>query len=127
MKELTILILCIMVIFIYMTYIRKSLYLSKVKSSINGNEYYVRELPDKQDAANDAMTTEGSIFTHDTHLEKLLTPVAEAFSKGANAPIIMDNSSNSSSVVKQGDTIQMPLGIHTTDPTAHAFHEWKYA
>ena len=83
--------------------------------------------PDKQDAANDAMTTEGSIFTHDTHLEKLLTPVAEAFSKGANAPIIMDNSSNSSSVVKQGDTIQMPLGIHTTDPTAHAFHEWKYA
>ena len=52
MKELTILILCIMVIFIYMTYIRKSLYLSKVKSSINGNEYYVRELPDKQDAAD---------------------------------------------------------------------------
>ena len=71
--------------------------------------------------------TPGSIFTHDTHLEKLLTPVAEAFSKGASAPIIMDNSSNNSSVTKQGDTIQMPLGIHTTDPTAHAFHEWKYA
>ena len=83
--------------------------------------------PDKQDAANDAMTTEGSIFTHDTHLEKLLTPVAEAFSKGANAPIIMDNSSNTSSVTKQGDTIQMPLGIHSTDPTANAFHEWFHA
>ncbi len=52
MKELTILILCIMVIFIYMTYIRKSLYLSKVKSTINDNEYYVRELPDKQEAAD---------------------------------------------------------------------------
>ena len=68
-----------------------------------------------------------SIHTHDHHLEKLLTPVAEALSKGGNAPVIMDNSSNNNSVTKQGDTIQMPLGVHTTDPTAHAFHEWKYA
>ena len=52
MKELTVLILCIMVVFIYMTYIRKSLYLSKIKSSVNGKEYYVRELPDKQEAAD---------------------------------------------------------------------------
>tara|TARA_Y100001958_G_C21172399_1_gene503912 strand:+ start:336 stop:911 length:576 start_codon:yes stop_codon:yes gene_type:complete len=52
MKELTVLLLCIIVIFIYMNYIRKSLYLDKIKSSVNGKEYYVRNLPDKQEAAN---------------------------------------------------------------------------
>mgnify|MGYP001385631146 CR=1 FL=1 len=36
----------------YITYIRKSLYLSKIKSNVNDNEYYVRELPDKQEAAD---------------------------------------------------------------------------
>ena len=44
-----------------------------------------------------------------------------------SGPVIMDNSSNTSSVTKQGDTIQMPLGIHSTDPTANAFHEWFHA
>jgi hypothetical protein len=34
-----------------MNFIRKSLYLDKIKSS-NGTEYYVRNLPDKEDAAN---------------------------------------------------------------------------
>ena len=69
-----------------------------------------------------------SIFTHDNNTHRLLEPISKAFENGnGNGAVIMDNSSNSSSVVKQGDTIQMPLGIHTTDPTAHAFHEWKYA
>ena len=52
MKELTVLLLCIIVIFIYMNYIRKSLYLDKIKSSINGKEYYVRNLSDKKEAAD---------------------------------------------------------------------------
>jgi hypothetical protein len=69
-----------------------------------------------------------SIFTHDNTMHRLLEPVSKAFADGNNnAPVIMDNSSNNNSVTKQGDTIQMPLGVHTTDPTAHAFHEWKYA
>ena len=52
MKELTVLLLCIIVVFIYMNYIRKSLYLDKVKSSVNNKEYYVRNLPDKNEAAD---------------------------------------------------------------------------
>ena len=52
MKELTILLLCIIVIFIYMNYIRKSLYLDKIESSVNGKKYYVRNLPDKNEAAD---------------------------------------------------------------------------
>ena len=52
MKELTVLLLCIIVIFIYMNYIRKSLYLDKIESSVNGKKYYVRNLPDKNEAAD---------------------------------------------------------------------------
>ena len=52
MKELTILLLCILVIFIYVGFIRKSLYLDKIQSSVNGKFYYVRNLPDKDEAAN---------------------------------------------------------------------------
>ena len=51
MKELTILMFCIIAIFIYMNFIRKSLYLDKIQAS-NGKKYFVRNLPDKEEAAN---------------------------------------------------------------------------
>ena len=52
MKELTCFLVLIIMIVIYMNYIRKQLYLSKVKSTINNREYYVRNLKDKQEAAD---------------------------------------------------------------------------
>ena len=52
MKELTTLLLGIIAIFVYMNYIRKSLYLDKIISSVNGKKYYVRNLPDKEAAAD---------------------------------------------------------------------------
>jgi hypothetical protein len=52
MKELTALLLGIIAIFVYINFIRKNLYLDKIESSINGNKYYVRNLPDKEKAAN---------------------------------------------------------------------------
>ena len=51
MKELTLLMICILMIFFYMNFLRQKLYLEKVKAS-NGNEYLVRNLPDKIEAAN---------------------------------------------------------------------------
>ena len=36
----------------YITYIRKSIHLSKVKSNVNDKQYYVRNLSDKDKAAN---------------------------------------------------------------------------
>ena len=80
--------------------------------------------------AEKAMTDSesSSIFTHDNTMHRLLEPVSKAFADGNNnAPVIMDNSSNNNSVTKQGDNIQMALGVHSSDPTANAFHEWKYA
>ena len=51
MKELTLLMICILSIFFYMNFIRQKLYLEKIKAN-NGNEYLVRNLSDKVEAAN---------------------------------------------------------------------------
>ncbi len=51
MKELTLLMICILVVFFYMNFLRQKLYLEKIRAS-NGNEYLVRNLPDKNEAAN---------------------------------------------------------------------------
>jgi len=51
MKELTLLMICILAIFFYINFIRQKLFLEKIKGS-NGNEYLVRNLPDKKEAAN---------------------------------------------------------------------------
>ena len=51
MKELTLLMICILMIFFYMNFLRQKLYLEKIRAS-NGIEYLVRNLPDKIEAAN---------------------------------------------------------------------------
>jgi hypothetical protein len=51
MKELTVLMIFILAIFVYVNFIRKKLFLDKVRAS-NQKEYYVRNLPDKVEAAN---------------------------------------------------------------------------
>ena len=49
MKELTILLFCIIAMFVYMNYIRKSLHLSLIESSIDNQKYLVRNLKDNKD------------------------------------------------------------------------------
>ena len=51
MKELTILLLCVLGLFVYTNFIRKSLYLSYIESD-SGDKYLVRNLPDNKMAAN---------------------------------------------------------------------------
>ena len=52
MKELTILLICILIIFCSINIFKKHLHLKKIKSSINDKYYYVRNLPDKNEAAD---------------------------------------------------------------------------
>ena len=52
MKELSLLLIGIIVLFICSNYLRRNLYLDKVSSSVNNKQYYVRNLPDKKEAAN---------------------------------------------------------------------------
>jgi hypothetical protein len=51
MKELTYLLLIVIAYFVYMNFVRKTLYLESVKSD-TGPSYLVRNLKDKQEAAN---------------------------------------------------------------------------
>ena len=51
MKELTLLMICILAVFFYMNFLRQKIYLEKMRAS-NGIEYLVRNLPDKIEAAN---------------------------------------------------------------------------
>ena len=51
MKELTYLLLIVIAYFVYMNFVRKTLYLESVKSN-KGPSYLVRNLKDKQEAAN---------------------------------------------------------------------------
>ena len=51
MKELTYLLLIVIAYFVYMNFVRKTLYLESVKSD-KGPSYLVRNLKDKQEAAN---------------------------------------------------------------------------
>ena len=51
MKELTLLMICILIVFFYMNFLRQKLYLEKIRAS-NGIEYLVRNLSDKNEAAN---------------------------------------------------------------------------
>lgn len=52
MKELSVLLIGVIAIFVCGNYLRKSLYLDKIESSVNGKKYYVRNLPDKKEAAD---------------------------------------------------------------------------
>ena len=52
MKELSVLLIGVIILFASSNYLRKSLYLDKIESSVNGKKYYVRNLPDKKEAAD---------------------------------------------------------------------------
>ena len=51
-REFTILLMVSLGIFIYINFLRKSLHLELIESNTNNKEYYVRKLPDKQQAAD---------------------------------------------------------------------------
>lgn len=52
MRELSALVIIVLLFYLYIFYIRKSIYLVKVTSNLNNETYFVRDLPDKMDAAN---------------------------------------------------------------------------
>ena len=47
--------------------------------------------------------------------------------ESSGATNLVDASVNDNKMIKQGDTIQMPLSVSSSDPTANAFHEWYHA
>tara|TARA_B100000161_G_C33495047_1_gene388846 strand:- start:95 stop:673 length:579 start_codon:yes stop_codon:yes gene_type:complete len=52
MKELSVLLIGVIALFACSNYLRRNIYLDKITSSVNDKKYYVRNLPDKKEAAN---------------------------------------------------------------------------
>lgn len=61
MKQLTVLMIIVLFIFLISNFVRKSIYLTKVVSSVDGRTYLVRKLPDKQEASDRLATLSQNI------------------------------------------------------------------
>ena len=75
MKEFNILLITIICVFIYMNYLRKNIHLDLVKSNVNERKYYVRKLPDKQQASD-------KLGTLSINLMKLINHIKEEDREG---------------------------------------------
>ena len=52
MRELSILLVIMILCFIYLNFVRKSIHLELIESDVNNKKYYVRKLPDAKEAAD---------------------------------------------------------------------------
>ena len=52
MRELSILLVVMIMGFIYLNFVRKNIHLELIESSVNNQKYYVRKLPDAQEASD---------------------------------------------------------------------------
>jgi len=120
MKELTTLLLGIIAIFVYINYIRKSLYLDKIEAP-NGKKYYVRNLPDKKEAADKLSSIGTSLETltsaldsNDTEKGEDIRRLKEAF----NSDHITENIPGSLYVaysVNKGDELSICIREKDTE------------
>lgn len=120
-REFTILLIILLFIFFYVNFLRKSLNLDLVKSNTNNNtEYYVRKLPDKQQAAD-------KFGTLSLNLQKLVDYCNEKedkkneikrLKKKFNSNIITENIPGSRYVaysVNKGDELSICIRDKKTD------------
>ena len=118
MKELTILMLVLISVFVYINFIKKNLYLDLVESNINKKKYYVRKLPDAGEAADR--------LAHLTlDLNKLLEHIKHKDRDGVdrlvskfNSDIITENIPGSSHVaysVNKGDELSICIREKETE------------
>ena len=118
MKELNALLIAVLAIFIYVNFMRKNLNLEKVKSNVNGLEYYVRKLPDKQKAAD-------KLGKLSDNLERLVDHVKDKDKEGVkklhdnfNPKIITENIPGSMYVaysVNKGDELSICIRNKETE------------
>lgn len=119
-REFTILLIAGLGVFIYVNFLRKSLNLDLVKAKTNNIEYYVRRLPDKQEAADKLGTLSiklRDLIEHcknkDTKKEEI-----ERLSENFNAEIITENIPGSRFVaysVNKGDELSICIREKKTE------------
>ena len=111
-REFSILLFVGLAIFIYVNFLRKSLNLDLVKARTNNQEYYVRKLPDKQQAADRLGSLSIKLRDLIKHCEKKDTKVEEIkkLSDNFNSDIITENIPGSRYVaysVNKGDELSI--------------------
>uniref|UniRef100_A0A6C0F659 WLM domain-containing protein n=1 Tax=viral metagenome TaxID=1070528 RepID=A0A6C0F659_9ZZZZ len=84
MKQLTLLMICLIAMFLWTNFVRKSLYLTPIKSSIDGKSYMVRPLPDKNKAADRLATLNQSLRRLCDHCVKVSEGKDKETSDNAN-------------------------------------------
>lgn len=119
-REFTILLMVILGFFIYINFLRKSLNLDLVLSNSNNKEYYVRKLPDKQEAADKLGSLSIKLRDLINHCEKKETKKEEIerLSKNFNAEIITENIPGSRYVaysVNKGDELSICIRDKKTE------------
>lgn len=119
-REFTILLMVILGFFIYINFLRKSLNLDLVLSNSNNKEYYVRKLPDKQEAADKLGSLSIKLKDLINHCEKKETKKEEIerLSKNFNAEIITENIPGSRYVaysVNKGDELSICIRDKKTE------------
>lgn len=90
-REFTIFLGVLLCIFIYTNFIRKSLHLDLVKSNINNQEYYVRKLPDKQEAADKLAQLSIDLHRLVDHVKDKDREGCKELNKKFNSDIITEN------------------------------------
>ena len=119
-REFTILLIAGLGVFIYVNFLRKSLNLDLIKAETNNKEYYVRRLPDKQEAANKLGSLSIKLRGLIEHCEKKDTKKEEIerLSENFNAEIITENIPGSRFVaysVNKGDELSICIRDKETE------------
>ncbi len=118
MKELTILLFVLLCVFIYINFIRKSLHLDLIESTINGRKYYVRKLPDKQEAADKLAELSNELLQLVNHVENKEREGVKRLAENFNSDSITENIPGSMYVaysVNKGDELSICIRDKETE------------
>ena len=110
LKEYSILLIVLVCMFIYVNFLRKSINLDLVQSTINQNKYYVRKLPDKQEAADKLATLSNDLFQLINNVKNKDRKGVDRLTERFNTDIITENIPGSSYVaysVNKGDELSI--------------------
>ena len=118
MKELTILLIVLIIVFIYINFIRKSIHLDLVESTINNQKYYVRKLPDAQEAADKLARLSSDLLQLMNHIRGKDKEGVERLIDNFDTDIITENIPGSMYVaysVNKGDELSICIRDKDTD------------
>ena len=118
MKELTILLIVLIIIFIYINFIRKNIHLDLVQSTVNNQEYYVRKLPDAQEAADKLARLSSDLLQLMNHIKEKDKEGVDQLIDNFDTNIITENIPGSMYVaysVNKGDELSICIRDKDTD------------